>query len=172
MQRPPFVNLALCLMMALSPIALLPEAAQARENLGLYGPWGVFRDPLVPRCYAIAMAQPSAMRRTYQPYATIGTWPRRGVRSQVHFRLSRAMAPHSAITLRLGAQHFSLIGGGGDAWPANATDNAGILAAMRSTARMTVSAMDRQGHRFSNTWDLPGISSAMDAALIGCASLS
>jgi len=33
--------------------------AFARDSLGVYGKWGAFRDPAVPRCYAIAMAEPS-----------------------------------------------------------------------------------------------------------------
>ena len=56
--------------------------AMARENIGIYGNWGAFRDPMVPRCYAVAKALPSTMRRDYQPYATVGTWPKRKLRNQ------------------------------------------------------------------------------------------
>lgn len=31
--------------------------AVARDSLGVFGTWGAFRDPGVPRCYAIAMAE-------------------------------------------------------------------------------------------------------------------
>ncbi|MEE4453203.1 hypothetical protein [Novosphingobium resinovorum] len=149
----------------------LAVPAQARESLGLYGGWGAFRDPLVPRCYAIAMAAPSAMQRDYQPYAAIGTWPRRGARGQVHFRLSRKLAQGAAISLRIGDRRLQLTGGGGDAWPRSNGDNAAVIAAMRSARSMTVSARDARGRPFSNTWELPGAASAMDAALIGCAKL-
>ena len=81
---------------------LLAPAAQARESLGLYATWGEFRDPLIPRCYAIAMAEPSSAMRTYQPFAAIGTWPRRGARNQVHFRLSRKVAQNAPIMLTIG----------------------------------------------------------------------
>ncbi|MGF7152392.1 hypothetical protein GGR40_000134 [Novosphingobium gossypii] len=149
----------------------LASPATARESLGLYAGWGAFRDPLVPRCYAIAMAEPSARQRDYQPYAAIGTWPRRGTRNQVHFRLSRALAPNAAISVRIGDRRIVLTGGGGDAWPRNDTDNAAIVAAMRSAATMTISARDRRGRSFANIYALPGAASAMDAALIGCARL-
>lgn len=145
--------------------------AMARESLGLYGSWGAFRDPVVPRCYAIAMAEPTNLWRDYQPFAAIGTWPRRGERNQVHFRLSRKMAQGSRITLSIGGKRYALTGGGGDAWPQDDRDNAAIIAAMRSTARMTVSAQGARGGRFSNIWPLAGAASAMDAALIGCARL-
>jgi hypothetical protein len=143
--------------------------AMARENIGIYGMWGAFRDPTVPRCYAIAKALPSTMRRDYQPYATIGTWPKRALRNQVHFRISRKLAKDPRLSLRIGSRNFALIGGGGDAWAADARMNAAITAAMRSASQMTVSASDAQGQRFSNTWKLAGAASAMDAAAIGCA---
>lgn len=149
--------------------AMLAPPAHARESLGLYGTWGAFRDPLVPRCYAIAMADPNAMRREYQPFAAIGIWPRRGARGQVHFRLSRAVAPGTPITLRIGSQRIVLTGGGGDAWPKDERDNAAITAAMRSAPAMTVYARDTRRRPFFSTWTLAGAASAMDAALIGCA---
>lgn len=155
---------------ALSTLAV-PSAAQARESLGLYSTWGAFRDPLIPRCYAIAMAEPSASQRDYQPFVAIGTWPKRSARNQVHFRLSRKLAQGAAITLRIGQNRIVLTGGGGDAWPANDRDNAAIVAAMRFATSMTVNARDMQGRNFANTWPLAGAASAMDAAAIGCAQL-
>ena len=143
--------------------------ALARESLGLYATWGAFRDPVVPRCYAIAMAEPSQAAREYQPFAAIGTWPRRGARGQLHFRLSRRIMQPSTITLNVGGQRWQLTGGGGDAWARNEADNAAIVAAMRSAPRMTVTATDLKGNRFVNAWPLAGAASAMDAALIGCA---
>lgn len=150
---------------------MLPSAAPARDGLGIYAGWGAFSDPAVPRCYAIAMAEPSAKRRDYQPYASIGTWPRRALRGQVHFRLSRKLAAGGRITLSIGRERFQLTGGGGDAWAADRRMDAAIVAAMRSATDMTVSARDAQGNGFSNTWPLAGAASAMDAAAIGCARL-
>jgi hypothetical protein len=143
--------------------------ATARESLGLYREWGAFRDPAEPRCYAVAMALPSTMQRDYQPFATVGTWPKRRLYGQVHFRLSRKLAPDPRLKLMIGGKSFALTGGGGDAWPADARTNAAITAAMRSATSMTVSATGASGPRFSNTWRLPGAASAMDAAAIGCA---
>lgn len=152
-------------------LAAFASPAQARESLGLYGSWGAFRDPLVPRCYAIAMAEPSTQRRDYQPFVAVGTWPKRAARNQLHFRVSRKMAEGSKIALRIGSLRVELTGGGGDAWPKDDRDNAAIIAAMRSAARMTINARGETGGGFSNTWPLAGAASAMDAAAIGCAQL-
>ena len=156
--------------LALAALTLLPAApAAARDSLGTFGTWGAFRDPAVPRCYAVAMGQPSTMAREYQPFAAIGTWPGRNVRGQVHFRLSRKVQPGARIVLSMAGRRFELAGGGGDAWAADQRMDAAIVAGMRSARSMTVSARDAAGRGFTNTWPLAGAATAMDAATIGCA---
>lgn len=162
--RRALAGLAVLAALAASPLA-------ARENLGVYSGWGAFRDPSVPRCYAIAKPRPSTRQQDYAPYASIGTWPRRGIRGQVHLRLARAMAPGSALTLSIAGKNFALTGGGGDAWARDQTMDAAIIAAMRSARSMNVSAKDARGRRFSSTYDLSGAATAMDAATVGCASI-
>ncbi|MGH6785530.1 MAG: hypothetical protein ACREBO_01765 [Novosphingobium sp.] len=155
----------------LGALALLAAPALARDSLGMFGAWGAFRDPGTPRCYAIALAEPSTQQRDYQPFASVAAWPRRQVYGQIHFRLSRRLAPNTAITLSLGGRRFALTGGGGDAWAADKRMDAAVVAAMRSASGMTVSARDAAGRGFSNTWRLAGAATAMDAAAVGCARL-
>ncbi|MEP7222044.1 MAG: hypothetical protein ABI673_05190 [Novosphingobium sp.] len=145
--------------------------ALARDSLGVFAGWGAFRDPSVPRCYAIAMAEPSSRARDFEPYVDVGSWPRRGERGQVHFRLSRKLASGAPIVLRIGGERLQLVGGGGDAWAADKRMDAAIVAAMRSAPHMTVSARDEAGRTFANTYRLEGAATAMDAAMIGCAQL-
>jgi len=151
--------------------AVIAAPALARDALGVFGEWAAFRDGQVPRCYAIAMAQPSTLQRDYQPYADIAWWPRQQLRGQVHFRLSRKLAAGSPISLAIGGQRIALTGGGGDAWAADKRGDAAIVAALRSASEMTVNARDASGRGFSNTWKLAGAATAMDAAAVGCASL-
>ena len=150
---------------------LLATPALARDALGLFGSWATFRDGQAPRCYAIAKALPSAKQRDYQPYADVAWWPRQAVRGQVHFRLSRKLQPGAPIVLSIGGQRLNLVGGGGDAWAADKRMDAAVIAAMRSASEMTVSARDADGRGFSNTWQLDGAATAMDAAAVGCAGL-
>lgn len=159
MKRPAFF---LCL------LSLTAAPAQARDALGMFGAWGAFRDAGIPRCYAIAMPEGGA-RREVDPYADVGLWPKKGVRGQVHFRLSRRIQPGAAVQLSLAGQHYRLIGGGIDAWAADARMEAAILAAMRSGEIMTVSSRDGAGRLFSDQYTLPGAATAMDAAALGCA---
>lgn len=156
------------------PLALLAAPAVARDSLGMFGTWGAFRDPQAnggPRCYAIAMAAPSTLKRDYQPYAAVGSWPRQGVRGQIHFRLSRKLMPGAPITLFISGQRYRLVGGGGDAWAADQRMDAAIIAAMRSAGEMIISTRGADGRGFTNTWSLDGAATAMDAAAVGCARL-
>ena len=152
-------------------LTLAAAPAVARDSLGMFETWGAFRDANEARCYAIAKAIPSTMQRDYQPYADVAIWPRRGVRGQIHFRLSRRLLPGGKIVLTIGAQRFELTGGGGDAWATDRRMDAGIVAAMRSAQNMTVSARDAGNRGFSNTWPLAGAATAMDASAIGCAAV-
>jgi hypothetical protein len=156
-------------------LALIAAPALARDSLGMFETWGAFRDapppPGEPRCYAISKALPSQMKRDYQPYADAAIWPRRNLRGQIHFRLSRRLAAGGRIVLGIGEQRFELTGGGGDAWAVDRRMDAGIVAAMRSAKSMTVSARGADGRGFSNTWPLAGAATAMDAAAIGCAGI-
>ena len=145
--------------------------ALGRDALGVFEHWAAFRDPAVPRCYALAKAEDSPLHRDYQPYADVGSWPRRGVRGQVHFRLSRKLDGKAPIMLAIGGQRFRLVGGGGDVWAADARMDAAVVAAMRSAGLMTVAARGVDGKPFSNTFPLAGAASALDAAMLGCAGL-
>jgi hypothetical protein len=153
---------------------LLVVPLAARDSLGVFGDWGAFRDPRVPRCYAIAAAQSARIGQSLrqgsgQAYASIGTWPRRQVRGQVHVRLSRAVAPSATISLSIGGQKFELTGGGGDAWARDRRMDAAIVAAMRSAGSMSVSTRDTSGGRITDRYSLEGAATAMDAATVGCA---
>lgn len=156
-------------LLALGIALAMAAPLAARESLGMFDNWGAFRDPQVPRCYAIAKAAPSSARRDHEPYASVGSWPRRAIRGQVHFRLSRNLSRGPEIRLALGNRRFDLTGGGGDAWAQNRAMDAAIVAAMRSAGSMSVSATDSRGNRFTDRYSLEGVATALDAATIGCA---
>lgn len=150
-------------------ILALAAPVSAKDSLGVFGQWGAFRDAETPRCYAIAAAETSRDRRDFDPFASVGTWPRRQVRGQVHFRLSRELSASPRLRVAIGGQRFELTGSGSDAWAANGGDDAAILAAMRAGSRMSISATDRRGNRFTDRYSLEGAATAIDAAAVGCA---
>lgn len=149
---------------------LVISPASARDSLGMFESWGAFRDAGVPRCYAIAMAgKANGAKVEYQAYADVGHWPKRALRNQVHFRLSKRLAANAAIRLRVDTQDFVLTGGGGDAWAADRRMDAAIVAAMRSGKAMRLRAAAGDGRAINDFYPLPGAASAIDAAALGCA---
>lgn len=151
-------------------IALLALAAPAtaRDSLGVYSNWAAFRDDSPSRCYAIAKPRSGSAG----PFASVATWPGKGLRGQVYFRLSRATGEDAGAVLTIGDAKFELVTQGRNAWAGDNSVDAGIIAAMRSASRMTVAARGSNGARFSDRYSLTGAATAMDAAVVGCAQRS
>lgn len=151
-------------------LAMAPaSAALARDSLGTFAQWGAFRDPQVPRCYAIARPYNAQGRDGGQAFASVGHWPLRSVRNQVHFRLSRSAAPGTQVSLAIIGKRVPLRALGGDAWAADARADAAITAAMRTGKTMSVTFTAATGGRRVDRYTLPGAATAIDAATIGCA---
>ncbi len=142
-------------------------AAQQRESLGIFQLWGAFREP--GRCYAIAEPFRSPRPEAWRPFASIGYWPGRGVRSQVHFRLSREKRAGSAVLLKIDGATFQLIGGGNNAWAPDRRADADIVAAMRTGIEMAVETRSTRGTFVRDSYRLRGAATAIDAAAIACA---
>lgn len=143
-------------------LALLP-----RDALGTYDGWGAFRDASPLRCFAIA--KPVGKHADPQPFASIATWPRDGVRNQLHIRLSRARAANARVTLSIGERRFELKAGEADAWAPDARADQAVVTAIRSGRSMSVETVAANGAPFADTYALKGAASAIDAAVIGCA---
>lgn len=148
---------------------LLAAPLAARDSLGVYDGWAAFKDTRPLRCYAIAKAQGTPPAPAY---AAISNWPDKQVRGAVHLVLSRAVAEQGAVRLVVGDKRFTLIAKGRNAWANDVRDDAAIVAALRSAARMSVSASSAAGGTFTDRYALAGVATAMDAATVGCAKRS
>lgn len=152
-----------------SLLMLAAPAAAQRGPLGIFFQWGAFRDQRPPRCYAIAQPTRSPEPEGWQPFASISYWPARGVRGQVHFRLSRQKRAGSAVLLRIDDRTFQLVGGGANAWAPDRQADAAIVAAMRGGVHMTIETRSERGLRVRDYYQLRGAATAIDAAAIACA---
>ncbi|UAB77419.1 hypothetical protein INR77_11495 [Erythrobacter sp. SCSIO 43205] len=144
----------------------LSTPAIARDSLGVYSNWAAFRDDSPSRCYAIAKPRGSNASASF---ASIANWPDKGVRGQLHLRLSRSVDEKGEATLTIGSDTFTLVAKDRNAWASDARMDAQIVAAMRSASRMSVAARSANGSRFSDSYSLSGVATAMDAATVGCA---
>lgn len=152
---------------ALVPALLLVAApAAARETLGVYRGWAAFRDP--DRCYAIAAPLVAGGTGRWRPFASVGSWPARGLRGSLHVRLSRERDRSAGVTLSVGERRFRLVANGVDAWAADPATDRAIIAALRSGRSMSVEAVGVGGRPFADTYALSGAATAIDAAILAC----
>ena len=151
----------------LSLLALAAPAAAQQQSLGIFGLWGAFEEEA--RCYAISEPYREPRAGDGRAFASVGWWPGRGVRGQVHFRLSRGKRAGSAVLLRIDDRTFQLAGGGFNAWAPDARADADIVAAMRTGLEMTVETRSERGTRIRDSYRLRGAATAIDAAALACA---
>jgi hypothetical protein len=147
-------------------LVVLATPLAARDSLGVYESWAAFSDASPRRCYAIAKA---AGKPPAPAYATVSNWPERKVRWAVHIVLSREVTDKAGVRLVVGTTRFTLVAKGRNAWAKDARDDAAIVAALRSAARMSVSASSAKGGTFTDRYTLAGAATAIDAATVGCA---
>jgi hypothetical protein len=149
-------------------LAGVAVAAQARDALGVFDSWGAFRDAEPERCFAIARPIESSGGK-WRPFASVAHWPSKGVRGQLHIRLSRERRNNANVTLVIDERRWSLVAGKTDAWSPSPQHDAFILAKMRSGRAMSVSSVAATGGGFADTYRLKGAATAIDAAALGCA---
>jgi len=142
----------------------LAATGGVREPIGVFHGWGAFRASESQSCFAIA----EPVRHGGGAFASIATWPARGIRDQLAIRLSRPARPGVAPTLSIDDRRFTLTAHGQQAWAPDARTDAAIVAAMRSGRSMSVSGVSTTGRPFADTYALPGAASAIDAAALAC----
>jgi hypothetical protein len=147
-------------------LALILAAAPAadREMIGVYQSWGAFQESAPERCFAIA----EPVRRTRdKAFASVSTWPARGLRNQIASHLSRPVADRP-VTLSIGERRFTLIAKGAAAWAPDSRTDRAIVAAMRSGRSMSIEGVSASGRPFADTYALAGAATAIDAAGLAC----
>ena len=157
-------------MKLLAAALLLAAAPTGRETLGVWKGWGAFRDAQPARCFAIA--QPVAANGRAGGFASVATWPRKGLLNSLHIRLSRPRDRSAGVTLTLGGvggeRRFALVANTADAWAADAPSDRAIVAAMRGGRSMSIEAVGEGGRPFADTYALAGAATAIDAAALAC----
>lgn len=146
----------------------LATPAAARDTIGVYHGWGTFRDARPARCYAIA--RPVRAGGSAYGFASVATWPGRGLRSSLHVRLSRPRDRSAGVTLSVGERRFELVARDMDAWAADAPSDRALVTAIREGRSMSVEAVGVGGRPFADVYLLAGAATAIDAAALACLS--
>jgi len=143
----------------------------AKDSLGVFNSWGAFRDPEIPRCYAIAESEEINGKAERKSYVSIGFWPQREIRRQFHVRLSRDRSTNSRVVVSIAGRRFQLTANRSDGWSQDKRMDAAIIAAIRSANSMTVESVGRDGKSIVDAYRLRGAATAIDAASLGCSRL-
>jgi hypothetical protein len=147
-------------------LALATTPLLAKDRLGAYQSWAAFKDPEVPRCYAIGSPDEAIGSGGY---VSVGFWPKRGLGHQVYVRLSLTRRTDAGITLTVGGRRFQLAPDGNGGWAKDRKMDLAIIAAMRSAQSMSVQSTGKNGGNIIEAYALRGAASAIDAAALGCA---
>lgn len=147
-------------------VAPFAAAVPGREAIGVFQGWGAFRDRAPSRCFAIA--RPVVAGGRASGFASVATWPGRGLASSLHIRLSRPRDRSAAATLSVGERRWTLTADTLDAWAADAPSDRAIVQALRGSRSMSVEAVGPGGRPFADTYALTGAATAIDAAALAC----
>lgn len=147
-------------------LLLLAAAPAGRETIGVWRGWGAFRDRAPARCFAIARPVTAGGRRG--GFASVASWPGRGLAGSLHVHLSRPRDRAAPVTLSVGERRFTLAATTADAWAADAASDRAIVAGLRGGRSMSVEAVGEGGRPFADTYALGGAATAIDAAALAC----
>lgn len=160
---------AAAILLSLASFSVASAPAQAKDRLGIYQNWAAFKDAATPRCYAIASPKQRVSGSTRPGYFSVGFWPRKNVAHQIYVNLSRDRSSNSSITVSVGGRRFRLSASQTGGWARDRRMDLAIIAAMRSSASLSVESIGRDGRAIVDAYSLRGAPSAIDAAALGCA---
>jgi hypothetical protein len=155
-----------------SPLLLLLlhciSPAMAKDRLGIYQNWAAFEDPETPRCYAIASPIERISGSIRPGYLSIGFWPKKNVTHQIYASLSRDRSSNSSVSVSVGGRRFRLQANQSGGWAMDRRMDLAIIAAIRSSASLSVESVGRDGRAIVDAYSMRGAPSAIDAAAIRC----
>ncbi|MFC7702883.1 invasion associated locus B family protein [Plastorhodobacter daqingensis] len=161
-------------------IALTATAGMAQQSTNRVASstdWSVFVEESPRECWGVSSPKQVRNTRNGQPVEVrrgdillfVTFRPGAGSRGEVSFTGGYPFADGSNVEMRIGSDAFQLFTDGDWAWPANADDDARILAAMRRGSEAVLTARSARGTQTQDTFSLMGFTAAMTEAENRCA---
>lgn len=161
-------------------IALTTGAAMAQDEstnrVAVETAWSVFVEDDPKECWSVSSptstvntrgGQTVSVRRgdillfvTYRPGANVN--------GEVSFTGGYPFADGSTVNLNIGGTQFELFSEGEWAWPASASDDQQIVAALKRGADAVLTARSSRGTQTQDTFSLFGFTAALDEASGRC----
>lgn len=141
--------------------------------------WSVFVESNPTECWGVSAPKETALTdangnptqgRRGDIYFFVFYRPGASVSGQVAYTGGYPFASGSTAALEIGGTTFQLFTEGEWAWPANAEEDARIVAAMKRGADATVTARSGRGNITTDKFSLLGFTAAVEEAARRCAS--
>jgi hypothetical protein len=142
--------------------------------LGQYADWGAYTASPGGKKVCFAIAKPSASEtvppgRPRNPaYMFISTRPAEKVTNEISIIIGYPFKPSSDATASVGSTTFPLYTQQDGAWIKNAADEAHMIDAMRGGQTAVVKGASMKGTQSSDTFNLKGLSQALDRVAQEC----
>jgi Invasion associated locus B (IalB) protein len=142
--------------------ALFASPVSARESLGVFGDWGLFRDGRGgASCYIVSAPSASGNGKGRESsQLVVSRWPRQNVSAQV---MAGAGTSIQSAALSTGGRNFKLAVRGDSGWMPDAQGDAQAVAALAASSRASVDGRTARGNRYSDNYSLTGFSEAYAA---------
>jgi hypothetical protein len=154
--------------LALSMMVASAAAAPQPRIVAAAGRWAALAG--AGQCDAASLSLLPASKSRLQGRASL-TFDARSRHGQFAAAMSKPIASGSGAMLTIDDQPFLLVARGTGAWSRGPTQEAAIIAALRSATRMRIEGRSARGLRFIDRYDLSGAPTAIDAAAACAAAL-
>lgn len=155
---------------------LVAEAQESTNRVATRTDWSVFMEGNPRECWGVSAPKETVNTRGGRPVSVrrgdillfVTFRPGSGARGEVSFTGGYPFANGSNVTMEIGSDTFTLFTDGDWAWPANATDDAALLAAMKRGAQAVLTGQSGRGTTTRDTFSLLGFTAAMEEAEARC----
>ena len=161
----------------LAATALTAQAQEQSTNqVAAMTDWSVFEAKQPRECWAVSTFKESVNTKDGRVVAVrrgdillmVFFRPEAGVKGQVGFTGGYPFASGSNVNVDINGKKFEMFTEGEWAWPASASDDAKIIAAMKRGAKATLSARSARGTKTADTFSLLGFTAAVEDAEKRC----
>ncbi len=156
-------------------IATLAVAQESTNQVAVKTDWSVFTEESPKECWGVSSPKETVNTRDGAPvsvrrgdillFVTFSPGTSGGV---VSFTGGYPFAAGSTVKVDIEGTTFDLFSDGEWAWPATATDDAALLAALKGGTTAIISAQSGKGTKTQDTFSLRGFTAAMEEAETRC----
>ena len=156
--------------------ATFAVAQESTNQVAVKTDWSVFTEESPKECWGVSSPKETVNTRDGAPVSVrrgdillfVTFRPGNGASGEVSFTGGYPFAAGSTVKVDIEGTTFDLFSDGEWAWPASATDDAALLAALKGGTTAILSAASGKGTQTKDTFSLRGFTAAMEEAETRC----